>query len=166
MSESHVQMGRIRRLVDCVEARLERHLEHDRNAIWRMLTEPQALMQWLAPGSIELRTGGVVHIDFVDSGTTIESTVLQLHPPQLLAYSWSSGNEPERPLRWELNAVEGGTQLILTIRLPTTENVAKACAGFDAHLEMLAAALEGIPIRFPVDYYLQRRRAYQELQRE
>jgi uncharacterized protein YndB with AHSA1/START domain len=164
MSESSVQMGRIWRLIDCVEARLERLFEHDRNVIWSMLTERQALVQWLAPGSIELRMGGAVHIDFADSGTAIESTVLQLDPPHLLAYSWSSGNEPERPLRWELDVVEEGTQLVLTMRLPTTEDVAKACAGFDAHLEMLAAALEGIPIRFPVDYYLQRRRAYQELQ--
>jgi uncharacterized protein YndB with AHSA1/START domain len=84
-----------------------------------------------------------------------------LDPQRLLEYSWSSGDEPERPLRWELNPAEDGTQLALTIWLPATEDIAKACAGFDAHLEMLAAALEGVPIRFPVDYYLQRRRAYE-----
>jgi hypothetical protein len=65
-----------------------------------------------------------------------------------------------------LNAFEKGTQLILTIRLPAGEDAAKACAGFDAHLEMLAAALEGVPIRFPVDHFLKARRAYQELQPE
>ncbi len=129
-----------------------------------MLTESWALVQWLASGSIEPRIGGAVHIDFADSGRTIESTVLQFDPPRLLEYSWSSGDDPERPLRWELNVVEGGTQLLLTLRLPATEDVAKACAGFDAHLEMLAAALEGVPIRFPVDYFLSRRRVYEALQ--
>lgn len=166
MEKNNVEVGQIKHLGDGFEARLERLFEQNRNAVWRMLTEPQALVQWLAPGSIELRGGGPVHIDFADSGTTIESTVLQLDPPRLLEYSWSSGNEPQRPLRWELNAVEEGTQLILTLRLPATEDVAKACAGFDAHLEMLAAALEGVPTRFPVDYYLERRRAYQKLQPE
>jgi hypothetical protein len=65
-----------------------------------------------------------------------------------------------------LNAVKEGTQLILTVRLPAGEDIAKACAGFDAHLEMLAAALEGVPIRFPVDHFLKTRRSYQELQPE
>jgi uncharacterized protein YndB with AHSA1/START domain len=166
MDDGSVQVGRIRRLGDGFEARLERLLEHDRNTVWRMLTESQALVQWLAPGSIELRVGGTVHIDFADSGRTIESTVLELDSARLLEYSWSSGDEPERPLRWELNAIEKGTQLVLTLQLPAAEDVAKVCAGFDAHLEMLAAALEGVPIRFPFDYYLQRRRAYQELRPE
>ncbi len=131
-----------------------------------MLTEPQELAQWLAPGSIEFRLGGAVHIDFADSGRMIESTVLEFDPPRLLAYSWSSGNEPERPLRWELDAVGAGTRLLLTLRLPATEDIAKACAGFDAHLEMLAAMLEGVPIRFPLDFYLARRRVYEASQHE
>jgi len=166
MDENDVRLGSISRLGNNFEARLERVFAHDRDAVWRMLTEPQALVQWLAPGSIELRLGGIVHIDFADSGTTIESTVLQLDPPRLLEYSWSSGDQPERPLRWELDVVEGGTQLTLTLRLPATEDISKACAGFDAHLEMLAAALEGISIRFPLDYYLKRRRAYEALRQE
>jgi uncharacterized protein YndB with AHSA1/START domain len=148
------------------EGRLERRLDHDRHAVWRMLTEPQALVQWLAPGSIELRIGGRVHIDFADSGRIIDSTVLGLDAPRLLEYSWSTGDEPQRPLRWELSEDKTGTRLVLTVRLPRGDDAAKACAGFEAHIEMLAAALEGVPIRFPLDYYLESRRAYQELLRE
>lgn len=166
MDGSDGRAGSIRPLGDGFEGRLERVLGHDRDAVWRMLTEPQALAQWLAPGSIELRRGGAVHIDFGDSGKTIDSAVLELDPPRLLEYSWSSGGDPECPLRWELDAVEGGTRLRLTLRLPATEDAAKAYAGFDAHLEMLAAALEGVPIRFPFEYYLGRRRAYEASQRE
>ncbi|WP_281059049.1 hypothetical protein [Mesorhizobium sp. M2C.T.Ca.TU.002.02.1.1] len=43
-----------------------------------MLTEPPQFVRWLAPGSIELRKGGRVHIDFGDSGVVIDSTVLAL----------------------------------------------------------------------------------------
>ncbi|MBZ9798680.1 SRPBCC family protein [Mesorhizobium sp. ES1-4] len=153
MGESVVQVGQVRRVGDGFEARLDRLIGHDRNAIWHMLTAPKALAQWLAPGSIELRAGGVVHIDFAESGRTIKSTVLQLDPPRLLEYSWSSGDEPKRPLRWELTATADGTQLVMTLRLPAGEDIAKACAGFDAHLEMLGAALEGVPIGFPVDFF-------------
>ncbi|UCI22933.1 SRPBCC family protein (plasmid) [Mesorhizobium sp. B2-1-8] len=166
MSESGVQVGQIRHVGDGFEARLDRHIGHDRNVIWHMLTAPRALAQWLAPGSIELRAGGVVHIDFAESGRTIKSTVLQLDPPRLLEYSWSSDDETMRPLRWELNATADGTHLLMVLRLPKGEDIAKACAGFDAHLEMLAAALEGVPIGFPVDYFLKARRAYQDLMLE
>ncbi len=160
MTDEEAPMSVIKHLDSGFEARFSRIIEHDQDAVWRMLTEPQALCQWLAPGSIELRLGGAVRIDFADSGTAIESTVLHFDPPRLLEYSWSSGDEPERPLRWELDADERGTRLVLTMRLPATEGIAKTCAGFDAHLEMLAAALEGVPIRFPFDYYLKRLRAY------
>jgi uncharacterized protein YndB with AHSA1/START domain len=128
-----------------------------------MLTEPQQFVQWLAPGSIELREGGRVHIDFGDSGVVIDSTVLAFDPPRLIAYSWSSGTEPERPLRWDLAAASEGTALTLTMRLPAQEDIAKACAGFEAHLDMFAAALEGVSTRFPFERYLAARHAYQEL---
>ncbi len=163
MNANSVSLGQIRRLENGFEGRLERLIEHDRETVWRMLTESQALAQWLAPGSIELRVGGAVHIDFVDSGIKIESTVLELEPLRLLEYSWSSGDEPERPLRWELSAVGTKTRLMLTLGLPADEDVAKACAGFDAHLEMLAAALEGVSIHFPVNRFLEARQAYREL---
>lgn len=166
MDAGDVPAGSIMRLDDGFEARLGREFGHDRNAVWRMLTDPPALAQWLAPGSIELREGGAVQIDFADSGTTIRSTVRGLDPPRLLEYSWSNDDDPGRSLRWELNDAAAGTRLRLTLRLPEREDVAKACAGFDAHLEMLAAALEGVPIRFPFDLYLARRRAYAAARRE
>ncbi|MBV6271361.1 SRPBCC family protein [Alcaligenaceae bacterium CGII-47] len=163
MREEGFEPGRIQRLEDCFQGRLERFFEHDQDAVWRMLTEPQAFAQWLAPGTIEQRSGGLVHIDFEDSGITIHSTLIDWDPPRRLQYSWSSGDEPNRPLCWELSSSGNGTQLILTVGIPVEEDVAKACAGFDAHLDMLAAALEGVPIRFPLDRYLQARRSYQAL---
>ncbi|MBN9003454.1 MAG: SRPBCC family protein [Rhizobiales bacterium] len=161
MNDDAIQPGQIRRLAEGFEGCLERWMGHEQETVWRMLTEPEALGQWLAPGTIELRPGGTVHIDFADSGTTIDSTVLALDPPQLLEYSWSSGNDPQRPMRWELQPAGSGTRLILTLRLPAGEDAAKACAGFEAHLEMLLAALEGVPIRFPFDHFLKSRQLYQ-----
>ena len=53
-----------------------------------------------------------------------------------------------------------GTHLTLTVGIPAGEDAAKACAGFEGHLEMLAAALEGVPIKFPFDVFLAARKAY------
>lgn len=162
MGEDAAATGSIRRLDGGgFEGRLERTFAgHDRDAVWKMLTDPASLPQWLAPGTIELRKGGRAHIDFHDSGIVIDSEVLAFDPPDVLAYSWSSGSEPARPLRWELTEVDGGTRLVLTVGTPAGEDPAKACAGFEGHLEMLAAALEGVPIKFPFDLFLKARAGY------
>lgn len=162
MADDKVSPDQIRRDGNGIEGRLARHLPHPPARVWQMLTEAQGLGQWLAPGTIELREGGRVHVDFGDSGVVIDSTVLELEPQRRLAFSWSSGDQPQRPLRWTLVPADGGTDLGLSVTLPAGEDLAKACAGFDAHLEMLAAALEGVPIKFPFQLYLARRTAWQE----
>ncbi|HMN20258.1 MAG TPA: SRPBCC family protein [Ottowia sp.] len=164
MQEDPNPWGTIRTLPEggC-EGTLQRTYEgHGRAELWRMLTEPVEFAKWIAPGTIELRPGGAVRIDFQDSGTAIASTVLALEPERLLSYSWSSAGEPERPLRWQLDEVPGGTRLTLTVRTPAGEDAAKACAGFEGHLDMLAGALEGVPIKFPFQRFLDARAAYNQ----
>lgn len=162
MSEDGIPFGTIRVLPEGgFEGSLQRvYAGHGRAALWRMLTEPAEFAKWIAPGMIELRVGGAVQIDFQDSGTVIASKVLALEPERLLAYSWSSPGEPERPLRWQLDDAPGGTRLTLTVHTPAGEDAAKACAGFEGHLDMLAGALEGVPIKFPFQRFLDARAAY------
>ncbi len=162
MSSTEMPPGVVRQLDTGSEGRLQREIEHARTAVWKMLTEPDALVRWLAPGTIDPRPGGVVRLDFAESGATIDSTIRDLDPPRLLEYSWSRPGEPERPLTWELVASEAGTRLTLTLRLPPGEDIATSCAGWDAHLEMLLAALEGVPIRFPLDHFRAARQAFRE----
>ena len=162
MSNNTRAFGHIERTATGFRGLLSRHLPHDAASVWAMLTESDRLPQWLACGSIELRQGGTVHIDFTDSGTVIDSQVSAFAAGRLLEYSWSHGNEAARPLRWELTPEAGGTRLDLSVSTPAGEDAAKACAGFEGHLEMLAAALEGVPIKFPFDLFLQARGAYRQ----
>jgi len=152
--------GTIRRIENCFEARIERFLEHDQVAVWKMLTDSSLLPQWLAPGELALSKGGPARLSFPESGTNVESIVTDAEFPRLIAYSWSNPAEPDRPLRWETVAVAGGTQLSLTIRIPDSEDIARACAGWESHLEMLAAAMEGVPIKFPFAHFKTAREAY------
>ena len=163
MSDGDWQPGSIRRVGEAFEGRLERVFGHPRETVWHALTDANALAQWLAPGQIEPRVGGAVKIDFADSGTVIDSTVLAFEPARLLSYSWSHPGAPERVLRWELSDFAPGTRLVLTVAIPAGEDTAKACAGFEGHLEMLAAALEGVPIKFPFDLFLATRASYRKL---
>lgn len=143
--------------------RLEREFDHAPDVVWDMLTNPAQLGKWLAPGVLEAKAGGRIHLDFGSSGTPIEGYVQACEANALLEYSWSAGAAPERPLRWELSAENGSTRLTLTIVLPDDDLIAIACAGWDAHLEMLTAALEGISISFPAARFRQARAVFADI---
>ena len=143
-----------------VTARMTRTIEHPAELVWQALTQPGMLAQWLAPGRIELRLGGAARLDFADSGTVIDSQVSAFEPGRVLEYSWSSPGEPLRPVRWEIRPGGDGTALTLIQRTPVAEDPGRACAGWEAHLEMLLAALEGVPIKFPFESFKAARDAY------
>ena len=157
------ELGSIRKVGNQFEAELERLIDHNQQAVWSMLTDPARIVEWLAPGEIELKKGGTAKLNFVDSGIVIDSKVSEFEAPNLLEYSWSSPGEPERPVRWELTPEGNSTRLKLTLRVPGEEDVARSCAGWEAHLMMLLAAIEGVPIKFPFERFQQTRAAYNEM---
>ncbi len=163
MTQDNEKLGTINSVNGRYEARLERFLAHDQLVVWAMLTEPERIMEWLAPGEIELRKGGAAKLNFTDSGTVIDSTVSEFEPPSLLEYSWSSPGEPTRPVRWETAPVTGRTRLTLTLQIPEDEDIARSCAGWEAHLMMLLAAIEGVPIKFPFERFQATREAYKSI---
>ncbi|HEY1750218.1 MAG TPA: SRPBCC domain-containing protein [Caulobacteraceae bacterium] len=121
--------------------------------VWRAMTDPARLAEWLAPGRIEPRLGGHVRLDFEGSGTVIDSEVAAFEDGRLVEFSWSRPGEPARPVRWTL-ALEGAdTQLTVSVGTPPGEDPAKACAGWAAHVTMLEAALAGAPIAFPFERF-------------
>lgn len=160
MTASNEELGTLRRVGDRLEGRLERLIEHDQAAVWAMLTVPEKLAEWLAPGTIELKQGGAAKLNFTDSGTVIDSTVSAFESGKLVEYSWSSPGEPSRPVRWEVASAPGGTRLTLTVGVPQGEDIARACAGWEAHLMMLLGAIEGVPMKFPFERFKTTREAY------
>jgi len=147
--EFHIEPG-----ADGYEFRVAYHIDQPPETVWSMLTDADKLGEWLAPGRVEPWPGGRARIDFQDSGIPIDSTVRAAEPHRLLEYSWNDGTGPERPVRGEIRPAGDGSRLTLTLRLPADEDIAKACAGWDAHLQMLLASLEGVSIRFPLDHFL------------
>ncbi|HEY2661438.1 MAG TPA: SRPBCC domain-containing protein [Caulobacteraceae bacterium] len=145
---------------DVVEARISLMLDEHLEQVWAFLTDPDHLVQWLAPGQIELRIGGGAKLNFIDSGTEIDSVVTAIKPLRLLEYSWSKPGEPNRPVRWALEPIGAAVKLDLTLTVPVSEDAGRAAAGWAAHLEMLAAALAGVPINFPFQVFKAARDAY------
>lgn len=163
MTDANDDLGSIVKEGGYYKARLSRVLEHDVKSVWQMLTEPARFLEWLAPGEIELVQGGAAKLNFADSGIVIDSVVSKYKEQSLLEYSWSSGDEPLRPVCWQLDEVNGSTQLTLTLAVPEGEDVARSCAGWEAHLMMLLAAIEGVPIKFPFQRFVATRESYKQI---
>ena len=156
-------LGTITKDGDNYTAVLTRELPHPPETVWRLLTDPARFVDWLAPGEIELKVGGKARLDFVDSGIVIDSAVTECEENARLTYSWSGPGEPDRPVSWSLEPIEEGTVLTLKLGSPADEDVARSCAGWEAHLMMLLAAIEGVPIKFPFERFVETRAAYNEM---
>lgn len=160
MKDERLAQGTITATPGAYVISIERVFPHGPGRLWEALTKPDRLAEWLAPGKIEMRAGGSARLDFADSGIVIDSKVTELSIPHVIAYSWSSPAEPLRPLRFETRIVPYGTKLTVTVSIPRSEDAARTAAGFEAHLEMLACALEGVPIKFPFQQFKDFRSAY------
>lgn len=143
-----------------VEGRLTLDLDAPPSEVWRHLTDSERLGAWLAPGRIEPKAGGRAWIDFGQSGMVIDSAVTYWQPGERLGYDWSAGQGGVRPLVFELTPTDAGVRLLLTARVPEGEEPARALAGWACHLEMLAAAIAGVPISFPMSRFKAYRQAY------
>jgi uncharacterized protein YndB with AHSA1/START domain len=160
MTADDSELAKIRRLGNSFEATITRSFDHEVTTLWAMLTDSAKLPLWLAPGELALRKGGEAKLNFPESGINVDSLITAIDPPRLIEYSWSSPGQPQRPLRWEVSPAAGGARLTLTLRIPESEDIGRTCAGWDAHLDMLAAALEGVPIKFPFERFKTAREAY------
>jgi len=145
-----------------IEVTFVRELEHGQRSIWAMLTDSSKFIDWLAPGSIELRKGGRARLNFIDSGIVIDSIVSQFDPPRLLEYSWSGPGDPIIPIRWEIESMDRGARVILKLQSRNNEDVAKLCAGWEAHFMMLVAAIESKPILFPFEHFMSVQKDYRK----
>jgi len=117
---------------------LVRDLRHPPEKVWRALIEPEHLREW-APfevdGSLDT-VGATVKLTWVGTGKPIETTVKQADAPSLLEYN---------DIRWELEAVGGGTRLTLWTKIDR-RFVSMGAAGWHIAFDVLDRLLGGTPI--------------------
>lgn len=136
-----------------ITATMERRVETTVDKVWEFLIDEGHRVSWLAPGTIDLRAGGRARLDFKDSYVVVDSKVTACVAPALLEFSWSDKGQPLRPVRFELE--DHGTESLIRLRvsIPENEVVPRSCAGWEAHLTMLQAALAGVSPKFPMDRF-------------
>jgi uncharacterized protein YndB with AHSA1/START domain len=88
---------------------LERDLPHPREKVWRALTEPHLIAEWLQMENAFAPVPGHRFELSADWGT-ITCEVTGAEPPSRLEYTWNAGDLRSRVV-WELTPTASGTRL-------------------------------------------------------
>jgi len=130
---------------------IERDLAHPTEKIWRALTQPHLLAEWLMQNDFKPAMGHRFNLRtqaYGDWSGVIDCEVLAIEPNKTLSYTWDSGNGPLRVttvVTWTLTPTDTGTHLRMEqsgFRSDQPQNYAGAKYGwqnFFAKLEQVLA---------------------------
>jgi uncharacterized protein YndB with AHSA1/START domain len=123
---------------------LVRELRHPPAMVWQALTDPAHLREW-APFDADRSLGTVgstVRLTTVGAPTPRVSvtTVARADAPKVLEYNWGGFD-----IRWELEALGGGTRLTLWTNI-ARRFISMGAAGWHICLDVLDRLLSGTPI--------------------
>jgi uncharacterized protein YndB with AHSA1/START domain len=123
---------------------LVRELRHSPEKVWEAITDPAQLREWapfVADGSLGT-AGTTVKLTTVAAPkpTVSEATVTRADAPNLLEYNWG-----EHDMRWELEALGGGTRLTLWTNIGH-RFIAMGAAGWQICFDVLDHLLNGTPL--------------------
>ena len=96
---------------------IERDLAHPPEKIWRALTQPHLIAEWLMQNDFKPAMGHRFNLRtqaYGDWNGVIDCKVLAIEPNKTLSYTWESGNGPLRVtsvVTWTLTPMQTGTHL-------------------------------------------------------
>ncbi|HEU4993219.1 MAG TPA: SRPBCC family protein [Gemmatimonadaceae bacterium] len=123
---------------------LVRELRHSPDKVWQALTDPAQLREWApfdADGSLGT-AGATVKLTTVGAPKlhVTETTVTRADAPRLLEYNWGGFD-----MRWQLEAVGGGTRMTLWSNIDR-RFISMGAAGWHICFDVLERFLGGQPI--------------------
>jgi uncharacterized protein YndB with AHSA1/START domain len=123
---------------------LVRQLPHPPEKVWQAPTDPVHLREW-APFDADKSlgtAGSTVKLTTVGAPTpqVSETTVVRAEAPSVLEYGWG-GNQ----IRWQLEALGGGTRLTLWHNIDR-RFISMGAAGWHICLDVLERLLAGKPL--------------------
>jgi uncharacterized protein YndB with AHSA1/START domain len=128
--------------------RMEGSYDTDIDDLWSALTDAQRLARWIAEVEGDLCLGGAFRAAFT-SGWEGQGRVEACEPPRHLLVTMTPEQEEETVIEAVLTAEGDQTRLVIEERGLPLEELAAHGAGWQAHLEDLAAYSAG---REPTDW--------------
>jgi uncharacterized protein YndB with AHSA1/START domain len=121
-----------------------KELRHSPETVWQALTDPAQLREWApfdAAGNLGT-VGTKVKLTTVGAPAphVTETTVTRADPPKALEYNWGGFD-----MRWELEALGGGTRLTLWTNIDR-RFISMGAAGWHIAFDVLDQYLAGEPI--------------------
>ena len=121
--------------------RFVRELRHPRDAVWRMVTDPEELAHWF-PCEVQLgeaRAGAPMRFVF-SPDFAIDGQVLECDPPARFSFRWG-----EDVLAFTLDERAGGTRLTMVhvLNEEGAPAASKTAAGWHLCLDALGERLDG-----------------------
>lgn len=142
-------------LTEPTTLRIQRRLPGPIERVWSYLTDSDLRRQWLAAGAMELKVDAPFEFVWRNSELTdppgqrpdgfgeehrMQCRILECTPPDRLVFTWGTNAE----VSWELKAQ--GSEVLFTIihrRVTDRAILLNVSAGWHAHVDVLAARLEG-----------------------
>jgi uncharacterized protein YndB with AHSA1/START domain len=136
-------IGSLRRLDDGTGAiTMEDFYDTDIHDLWSAVTDPDRLARWLATVEGELRLGGSLYARFT-STYEAPGRIDVCDAPRQLRVTFDPGTPDETVMEANLTPVGNRTRLIIEDRGLPLEALPSHGAGWQAHIEDLAAHLTG-----------------------
>ena len=106
---------------DVTAIRVDQFYPHPPSTVWRALTTPELMAQWLMPNDFRAEPGHRFTFQARPVGATgfsglIACEVLEVTPPRRLRISWADAARPDArrtEVCWTLHAEGSGTRLML-----------------------------------------------------
>jgi uncharacterized protein YndB with AHSA1/START domain len=123
---------------------LVRELRHSPEKVWQALIDPAQLREWApfdADGSLGT-VGNTVKLTTAGAPTphVTETRVTRADAPKVLEYNWG-----DRDMRWQLEALAGGTRLTLWTNIGRSF-ISMGAAGWHICFDVLDRLIAGRPI--------------------
>lgn len=121
---------------------VEREVAHPPERVWRALTQPHLVAEWLMKGDIRAEPGHSFAFRF--EWGAIECEVLEVEPDRSIAYTWGD-DTLKTVVTWTLTPTEKGTRLRMEqtgFRADQPRYFGGARAGWPRFLDNLEQLLE------------------------
>lgn len=132
----------------------KRTLQHAPELVWKAITDPKELEEWLMCSSarIDGRPGGSIEMVSGPAQFHVRGNILTWEPPRIFEYEWKVEPVPEMPFgedaifRWELIPQAGSTRVLVTYRNITRRTANGFAPGAHVLLDRLEAQMDHNPL--------------------